>query len=67
MITRTLELTEEMERRIQLASTAYHISSSTFIVAAISAALTCSAEEVPAIAKAFELTAVPDETQTVPV
>jgi len=55
MITRTLEIPEDTEQRIQLASTAYHVSGHDFILSAINAALTCSAEEVPAIAKAFEL------------
>jgi hypothetical protein len=58
MITRTLELTEDTERRIQLASAAYRMSSTEFIKAAIGCALTCSAQEVPAIAKAFELATV---------
>lgn len=55
MITRTLELPEDVERRIQLASAAYHLSGSEFIRAAIDAALACSAAEQPVLAKAFEL------------
>jgi hypothetical protein len=58
MITRTLELTEDVERKLQLASAAYKMSGTGFIKAAIETALACSAAEVPAIAKAFELAAV---------
>lgn len=63
MITRTLDLPEDVERRIQLASAAYAMSATEFIRAAIKAALTCSAHEVPAIGRAFELA---KEKQTVP-
>ncbi len=55
MITRTLELPEDTERKLQLASAAYRMSATDFIKAAISCALACSAQEVPAVAKAFEL------------
>lgn len=58
MITRSIELSEETERRIQLASAAYRLSGTEFIRAAIDAALACSAEEVPVIARAFELATV---------
>lgn len=58
MITHTLELPEATERMIQLASAAYRMSATGFIRAAIDAALACSAEEIPAIAKAFELATV---------
>lgn len=57
MITRTLELPDSIESRVQLASAAYRMSANEFIKSAISAALACSAQEVPAIAKAFELSA----------
>jgi hypothetical protein len=55
MITRTIELPEQTERRIQLASAAYGLSGTEFIRAAVDAALACSAEEVPVLARAFEL------------
>jgi hypothetical protein len=55
MITRQLELPERVERQIQLASAAYRMTGTDFIYAAIHVALDCSAEEIPAIAKAFAL------------
>jgi hypothetical protein len=58
MITRTLKLPEGVERRIQLASAAYQLSGTDFIRAAIDAALACSAEDQPVLAKAFELATV---------
>lgn len=58
MITRTIELADATEQRIQLASAAYRMTGTEFVYAAIQAALACSAEEVPAVARAFELAAV---------
>jgi hypothetical protein len=58
MITRTLELPESVERCIQLACTAYHLTGAEFIRAAIDVALACSADEEPVLARAFELAAV---------
>ena len=58
MITRTIELPEGVERRVQFASAAYSMSATEFIRAAIDAALACSAEEIPALSMAFELAAV---------
>jgi hypothetical protein len=55
MITRQLELPDQTERHIQLASAAYRMSATDFIYAAIKAALACSAKEIPALAMAFEL------------
>ena len=58
MITYQLDLPENIDQRIQLASAAYRMSGTEFIRAAIQAALTCSAEEIPALGKAFELAGV---------
>jgi hypothetical protein len=55
MITRQLELPEHVERKLQFASAAFSMMPDEFILAAISCALTCSAEEVPVLARAFEL------------
>jgi hypothetical protein len=55
MITRQLELPEQTERKLQLASAAYRMSGDEFIKAAINAALACSAEEIPVLGRAFEL------------
>jgi hypothetical protein len=55
MVIRPLEVPEDTERKLQLASAAYRMSCHDFVLAAINTALACSAAEVPAIAEAFKL------------